>query len=313
MKKIQIIISCLLLAMSTLGYAQEGDCDLHLMAIVSTQNQTIPQAASEQLLSRLCTSISGNDVYANEEYSRFFIAARMNLLYKETIPGPPENTAISLSITLYLGDYAGEKVFTTQTLTLRGVGSSEERAYINALKEVKADNKKMKKLITDGKVKIIDYYNRNFERIVEKAKQCASMKQDEEALFYITSIPECCNRYAEASNLTLTYYKHYIDNHGQRLLTQARHAWMESPDKTGAAQVAACLNQIDPDAACYKEAVSLYKEVKEKIKDDWTFEMRKKYTDELNVEKEKIEAAKAIGVAYGNGQKEQTTNLMWLK
>ena len=30
-------------------------------------------------------------------------------------------------------------------------------------------------------------------------------------------------------------------------------------------------------------------------------------------EKSKIEAARAVGVAYGNGQKEKTTNLMWLK
>lgn len=312
MKNIRFITSCLVLAIIPCLYAQES-CDLHLMAIVAPQDKTIPQAASEQLFSKLCSAISTNDVYANEDYSRFFVTAKMTPLYKETIPGPPVNTVVSISVTFYLGDYAGEKVFTTQVLNLKGVGNSEERAYINALRNIKADNAKIKKLIVTGKTKIIDYYNRNFETIVAKARQCASMKKDEEALFYITSIPECCNRYEEASQLTLIYYKQYIDNNCRKLVNQARTAWMQNPDSTGAAEVADYLNRIDPDAACYNEAMSLYKEVKEKIKDDWTFEMRKKYSDAISIEKEKIETAKAIGVAYGNGQKEQTTNLMWLK
>ena len=49
------------------------------------------------------------------------------------------------------------------------------------------------------------------------------------------------------------------------------------------------------------------------MKDDWEFEIRQKYNDAVDIEKSKIEAARAVGVAYGNGQKEKTTNLMWLK
>lgn len=313
MKKIRFIISSLILAAAPFLYAQQANCDLHLMAMVLPQDKAIPQPVSEQLFSRLCNAISSQDVYANENYSRFFVAARITPLFKEVVPGPPENMVVSLSVTLYMGDYAGEKVFATQTLSLRGVGSNEERAYINALKGIKTDNVKIEKLITDGKTKIIDYYNRNFDRIIAKAQQCADMKKDEEALFYISSIPECCNRYEEASRLTLTYYKYYIDNNCRKLLTLARNAWMQNPDVTGATEVAKYLDQIDPDAACYGDAMALYKEVKTKVKDDWTFEMRKKYEDSLDLKKQVIDAAKAVGVAFGNGQKEQTTNLMWLK
>jgi hypothetical protein len=41
--------------------------------------------------------------------------------------------------------------------------------------------------------------------------------------------------------------------------------------------------------------------------------MRQKYNDEIKLESDRIAAAKAIGVAYGNGQQSTTTNLMWLK
>lgn len=293
--------------------AQERDCDVHFMVILPTQDESMPAAVSEQLFNRLCSAISGTDVYADADYARFFVSARMTPLFKETIPGPPQNTAVTLSVNLYVGDVAGQKVFATENLELRGVGGSEDRAYINALRGLKAGNAKVKSLVKEGKAKAIDYYDRNFDQIVAKAKQCAAMKRNAEALFHIASVPECCNRYEEARKLTLDYYKLYIDNSGRDLVMKARNAWMQSPDAKGAAEVAFYLNQIDPDAECYGDAEALYREVKAKMKDDWEFEIRQKYNDAVDMEKSKIEAARAVGVAYGNGQKEQTTNLMWLK
>ena len=314
MKIKHIITSCLLgIGVLSSLQAQERDCDIHFMAILPPQDASMSETVSEQLFNRLCSAISSADVYADEDYARFFVSARMTPLFKETIPGPPANTAVTLSVNLYVGDIAGQKIFMTQNLELRGVGRSEERACINALRGLKPGNAKVRRLVEEGKKKVIDYYNKNFDNIVAKAKQCAAMKQNAEALFYITSIPECCNRYDEASRLALSYYKLYIDNNCRDLAMKARNAWMQSPDAKGAAEVAFYLNQIDPDAECYDEAESLYKEVKGKMKDDWEFEIRQKYNDAVDIEKSKIEAASAVGVAYGNGQKEKTTNLMWLK
>ena len=73
------------------------------------------------------------------------------------------------------------------------------------------------------------------------------------------------------------------------------------------------LAKIDPDASCYADANKLMKEIKEQTRSDIDFEMRQKYNDEVKLEHERIETARAVGVAYGNGQKPTTTNLMWLK
>lgn len=313
MKRLRLIQGCLALTLAVGVSAQEKQCDLHLMAFVAPQEKTIPESVSNLLFNKLCTAISGADVYADADYSRFFVSAKVSTLFKEELPGPPISTAVTISVRLYVGDYFGEKVFDTAELELKGAGTSTERAYINALRGLKSGNVKIKQLIVNGKSKIIDYYDHNYKRLLAKAQQCASMKQDAEALFYISSIPECCVGYADASRMTLNYYKQYIDNNCQKLVTRARTAWMQSPDGIGAEEVADCLNQIDPDAACYSDAMALYKEVKETMKNNWAFEMRQKYSDALTVEKQKIEAARAVGVAFGNGQKPQTTNIMWLK
>ena len=59
--------------------------------------------------------------------------------------------------------------------------------------------------------------------------------------------------------------------------------------------------------------MDLYKDIKAKMKDDWNFEMREKYKDDIALRKQAIEAARAVGVAFGEGQQPQTTNLMWMR
>lgn len=70
---------------------------------------------------------------------------------------------------------------------------------------------------------------------------------------------------------------------------------------------------IDPSSSAYSGAQALVKEMGKTVKSDRDFELRDKYHDKVALEKSRIEAARAVGVAFGNGQKPTTTNLMWLK
>ena len=58
--------------------------------------------------------------------------------------------------------------------------------------------------------------------------------------------------------------------------------------------------------------MELYSEIKGKVLDDWKFEM-KKYQDGIDLEKQRIEAARQIGVAYGTHQPAQTTSIEFLR
>ena len=57
----------------------------------------------------------------------------------------------------------------------------------------------------------------------------------------------------------------------------------------------------------------LMNEIKSVVKENWDFEHKQKYKDEIELRRALIEAARAVGVAYGNGQQPTTTNLMWLR
>lgn len=302
------------LALMACSFAVDAQqCDIDLMTLFVPQSEEVPEMVQEQVLNKIGMAVKQQGVAATNNFTQFFISAKIHTLYNEILPGPPANVALTILLTLNIGDYVGEKSFASTSLELKGTGTNETRAYLNAIRGLNGNNPQIARFIASGKTKIIDYYNTNYKRLLAHAERCVSLKKYEEALYYASSIPECCTGYREASQSTIRIYNQYINYACTQLVQQARHAWMVNPDVTGAEEVAGYLNRIDPDAACYGEAQALYREVKAKVKEDWTFEMRKKYTDSVSITKQKIEAARAVGVAFGNGQKPTTTNLMWLR
>jgi hypothetical protein len=73
------------------------------------------------------------------------------------------------------------------------------------------------------------------------------------------------------------------------------------------------LSGVDPKSSSYNAAQNLMNEIKGQIRKDIDFENKEKYNTEVGVEKLRIDAVKAVGVAYGNGQQPSTTNLAWVR
>jgi len=302
------LLSCLLG-----GMACAQDCDIHLMAIEANPDGEMPEAAGEYLFNRLCTAVTGDGISATGQYAQFFIAAKALPLYEQAVTGAPVKTALTLSLNLYIGDYWGEKVFDRMSLEIRGVGESRERAYLNAFRSLNKNNQQVANFLEKGKQRIIAYYDAEYNNIIREAQRESALRNYERALFLLGAVPVCCNGYdAVADELVKTYHE-YIDYNCDRLLMRARNAWAVHPDQRGAVEAARILNQLEPDAACYGDAMDLYREIKDKMKDDWNFEMREKYKDSIELRKQTIEAARAVGVAFGEGQQPQTTNLMWMR
>lgn len=289
------------------------ECSIHLMAITAEQDEEIPSDVNNLLIQKLISAITTDGVSASPDYDRFFVSGKITHLHKDVVPGPPMSHVIHSTLTLYIGDVITKKVYASTSFELRGVGTSESRAFINAFRLLNHNNKKISDFTKQGSQKILAYYNAEYPLLIKQAKQAAATNNYEKALNIVTSIPECCVGYNEAATVTISIYNKYINQIGRVLLSKARAEWGASPDKVGAKNAYEYLILIDPDADCYNEATALSNEIKKVVKENWDFEEKTKYTDSVETDRLKIEAARAIGVAFGNGQKETTTNLMWLK
>lgn len=308
MKKYYIITLFLLLFNTFYGFSQ--DCEIHLMSVISDTDNRTPENAKQFLQNRLEAIINSDGISATSNYAQFFITSKSTILSEQTLATAPPKTSLVLSLDLYIGDAWGEKVFAQTSIELRNVGNSREQAYLAAYRTLNKSNKALSEFIKTGKQKIINYYDTEYPNILKEADRYAQMKDFDRAIYLLSVVPACCKGYNASTEKMLEIFQTYIDLQNHKILQQAKMAWAASPDKHGAEKAGEYLGQIEPYAACFNEAMNLYQEIKEKVKSDWDFEMKQKYSDEIELKKLKIEAAKAIGVAFGNNQKAHTTNLL---
>ena len=288
-------------------------CKIDFSVVPITQGESVPDATQDYLLTKLSQLATVDGVSTDAAQSQFFITAKFNHITEDVTPGPPAQTVLHSYLTLYIGDISSQTVYATTTLELRGIGTSAQRAFINALRSVNSSNPTIVSFIEKGSKKVIDYFDRNYLSILSKARRAAEKNNFDEALWLLVSIPECCKGYKEAYALEQTYFKNYIDQVGIALYNAALAAWSAHPNGNGATKVFDFLMQIDPESSAYGNAKDLASEIKASVADDRHFELRQKYHDSIDLEKSRINAIREIGVAYGRGQQPSTTNLMWLK
>ncbi len=312
MKKLaylQLAASMLLCSASALA----DDCGINLSVVSVPQTEKVPAATVNYLNNKLTQLVTNTGISADPGMSQFFIAGRFSHIFEDVVPGPPTQTALHTTLTLYIGDMSSESVYATTTIDLRGVGTSDQRAYINALRQVNARNSRVSSFIEAGKEKVIDYFNKQYPQILKRAERLAASHDYEAALWQLAPVPECCVGYPQVEAAILRYFQAFIDQQGQALYAKAYSSWGASPDAVGAAEAFEYLAQIDPASAYYPKAQALAQEIKKTVKSDYDFENRQKYNDAIDLKRSTIEAARQVGVAYGRGQQPTTTNLMWLR
>ena len=309
--KIRNMISALcLIACANL---QAQDCVLPVSVQLDEDFANVPTAAKNVLYQSLNRIATENGLSTDSPTCPFVLTAHCDVLDKSNLPGPPIQTVYNLGVTFYMADTFTKKKFGTAYVTLDGVGTGEVKSYINAFRRISASNGEIKGLINRGKKSMMNYYDTQYPNIIKEAKRLESLQNYEEALTMVLAIPVCSKGGEEASRYGMQLYTKNLNRMNLFLLNRAKALWAAGQDQQTAYDVCAMLSQIDPDAACYGEASKLMKEVKSQVRSDIDFEMREKYHDQIQLEKNRIAAVRAIGVAFGNGQKPTTTNLMWLR
>lgn len=309
MKKYILLLLCFMQSM--LSFAQ--DCVLPVSVRLDEDFADVPKSACNVLLNSLNRIALENNLTTEAPSSPFILTAHCDVLEKSNLPGPPIQTVYNLGLTLYILDTYNQKKFASTYIATNGVGKSEVKSYINAFKKINANSEEIKDFISVAKSKMLNYYDTQYQNIIKEAKKLASLQRYEEALAMVLAIPVCSKGGDEAQSYGYALYEEHLDRMNLFLLNRAKALWSANQTQQVALDVCGMLANIDPYAACYDDAAKLMAEVKDQVREDIDFEMRQKYNDSLQLERDRIKAAMAVGVAFGNNQQIQTTNLMWLK
>lgn len=308
MKKLMILAAALTVVSAAVA---AGTKSVPLTIAVPEQAEYVPQAARAALENKMRQIADLNGMSATGDAGQFFLTCVVTVQDKQVVGGAPVKIAQQVDVTFYVADAVNEKVFGMANVSARGVGESETKSLLSALRQIAPAQPALKTLITESSAKIIAYYEEQCDNIIRKARTLAEARAYPAAFFQLSLVPEQCACYgkilAEAERLVLEYREF----EAQAMLAKARAVWSAGMDRDAAAEAAEYLAQIPHDAKCHAQALELMKEIKARVKDDIDFD-RKQLEWEQKNKQDIIKGWRDIGVAYGNNQKTVTYSPAWI-
>lgn len=305
MKNIITLVFCFA---ATLIVAQDNNYDISLGTYVPNQIEGVPASAHSMLSNKLGQIVTSNGISDDTFNSRFIITPNISVMSKDVVGSAPTRIALNLEMTLYIGDGVAGNLFTSESFQLKGVGTNETKAYMQAIKQLKPSNKKVQDFIANGKAKIIDYYNANCSNIIAESEALQRVENYEEALFLLVSIPTASDCFDKVKGKIETLFKKAIDKECLTKYAMAQAIWGANQDIDAANEAGAILASINPRAACFKDVQKLFSKIEARVQDlqDRTWKLQ---LQEVEIRKSAIQAAKEVGVAYGKNQPSTVYNV----
>lgn len=229
----------------------------------------IPAGARKQLENKM-TQVAAKNGCAAISNSRFVITCSADVLTKDITPTAPPQQAVTVAIHFYVGDGIEGRLFSSHTIESKGVGQTEDKAYINALKNVRTNDPGFKMLIDKGKKEIIEYYNTNCDIVISDAQTMVQRHEFTAAIDLLKGVPSVCEScYHRAQEASVAAYQAWRDEVCMMALNKAQAAWATRD----AQAAAAALEFIPTDGACVPAAEALKREIADtldgKERQDW--------------------------------------------
>ncbi len=250
----------------------------------------MPAESTSALNRKLEAMISKSGAIAGDVATTYVLSAEISIGTKDIIAGPPQMIAQNLELTLRVGEANSGIVFSMVSLPIKGVGTNENKSFIEAIKTISPNNKEIQECIEKGKLAIVDYYKINCTKLIDAAMSKAQTGAHDEAIFMLSSIPDACdNCYSQALESCQLIYQAKINKESAQELQAAKSEWSADPTESGAAKASAHLQKINPYSSSFEEGQKFSKTIRKKFEAqqqaEWNFKL-KQYEDAMQLKRE---------------------------
>jgi hypothetical protein len=286
---------------------EDGASRLALTVWIPETIDGLTPAAEQNLRNKLGQIISRSGIFGEDGASRFIMTANVIMIDKHVLPTAPPKYSYTMDVTLYIGDGMEGKQFSSYNATVSGVGNTETKAYMAALSNIKTNDRNFQHFITQGKNKIIDYFNAQCDVILRQANVFSGMDNYGEALHMLMSVPDVCTEcWNKAMAAALPIYQAQIDFDCRSLLLEATNTWNAGQNYNAAERAGKIMSSVNPYASCFGDVMKLAGSIESRVRDvderEWNF----KYEKEIDLQRSLINAYRDVGVAYGKNQRSST-------
>lgn len=288
---------------------------------VPSDNNIVPELAQSTLTNKLRQIVTANGMGA-DNHSTFFITCSVNLTDKEVIGGAPTKIVQKADVTFYIADAQNQRVYETITVSTRGVGDNENKAFVSAFKGIQPTSVDMKAFVGRANEKIIKYYESQIENFIQRSDALAKLGDYDEALFLLSQIPDVCEGYDKVNAAAINVYQKKLDEESIAALQKAKTAWAAGQNYAAAMEAADYLALVSPYASCYADAEKLIANIRNFVNAQRSYDQKqreeavaweRKMEEQENVlRSQEIDAWRDVGVAFGENQQPVTYDVGWL-
>lgn len=136
----------------------QSNADVSL-CVYMPKNSEIPEAALQFLENQLENIATENGTADMVICDRFILTAKVDVLQKDIVAGPPQRISQTLNITLQVGDAVDNKLFASTSLTAVGIGTNLTKSYMEAFKQIRKNDKQVADFWSRPKVRLCSITN----------------------------------------------------------------------------------------------------------------------------------------------------------
>lgn len=293
------------LLVSNTIFSQSLDTELNsisLSVILPDNSEYLTQKTLSKIETKIQHIVSRNGISGKGYSNEFLIYPKFEIYDVATVTGMRNLIAIEVEFSLFIQQYSTRKIYASYSKSLKGSGTSKQKALNNAISKISTSDPKLKAFINSGKEKIIVYYESNCDQLRKDADAHIQMKQYRRAIAVLATIPrEAKKCYESVQQKSVEAYNAYQKQLCKENIIVAKTK-LASNDYKGALHT---LRYIDPSSPCAKEAESLItqsaKKIDAKERKEWNLKL-KVYNDNYNLKKYRIKAIADIAKAYYNSK-----------
>lgn len=270
---------------------------------------------------RLKPILSKNGFTGSTSSPRFMVFPTLHVVDRDVAGAVQSMDVLVLELNLYVADYVEEKIFANTSLQIRGVGKSEVQALRTAMNEL-SNNKQVRQFLTEGRQKILQYYDDHCDLIIEQAQLLTQVDDYEKAFRILTQVPSDCREcYNKVMELIPEYYTRAKAYKCEENLHRARVSWaakkesvqryIQDHEKDGTGinigddgektssgveenlsvsmnetfEAVMFLEKLHPTSPCYNEALTLINDIKTTVDSDRYFRTQEVFRQKIDLAK----------------------------
>ena len=161
MKKIKTLLLAVLVLISGSLLKAQSEMTLEQMIpvrVLMPINKDIKGDALTILYNNINQAVLLNGLGSSTNESRFIIVTSVTVLSKNATASIPPQFMAEVEVAFYFVDNVNKVILAQEMITKKGMDDNDNKAVAKAIKQIKARDPKLKKLITLGKSRAVEYY-----------------------------------------------------------------------------------------------------------------------------------------------------------